>query len=360
MSSRRDPWLDNTKMFLVTAVVVGHSWRLLEPTTGERWIYDFLYFWHVPAFVLVSGYLSRSFEWDGKHLLSVVTTLIVPYLIFEPALYYFRHALGQVETGNVLLIPHWTMWYLPVLAMWRLATPILRLHWVFLPLSVVVSAVGGLWSGQILCVARAMGLLPFFVLGLFISRGALAELQRTWIKPFAVAALLGILLLARDTDEWARTAFLYYDAGYDDLGWSTLPAMKVRLVVIAIGLLGSVSVLALVPRRGGWFSAMGAATMVVYLFHGFVISAAEYAGWAAWADDHVRVAPLVTTVAAVALALGLASAPVRRPLTWAVDPIGSWQRRRTRVRRTGDDGPAPANDGPPSARPERLGPDPRR
>ena len=198
--------------------------------------------------MLVTGYFSRSFRWDRPHLLSLLTTVALPYLVFEPALYYFRHALGQVDTGHLWLVPHWAMWYLPVLFMWRLATPVLRLHWVVLPVAVVLSLVGGLWSGQVLCFARVLGLLPFFVLGLQLSKRGLDWLDRPWIRRAAVAALLVIFVLSRFTDEWARTAFLYYDAGYDDLGYQTLPAMWIRLVVMVIGVVGALSAIALVPR----------------------------------------------------------------------------------------------------------------
>ena len=60
----RDPWLDNAKMTLVTLVVIGHMWTLLPETGLNRHLYDFLYSWHIPAFVLVTGYLSRSFTWE--------------------------------------------------------------------------------------------------------------------------------------------------------------------------------------------------------------------------------------------------------------------------------------------------------
>src|SRR4028119_301068 len=83
--TRRDPWLDNAKMVLVTLVVVGHSWTLLPTTTAGSVLYDFLYLWHVPAFVMVTGYLSRSFTWSRRHLSRLLTTVVVPYLIFEGA-----------------------------------------------------------------------------------------------------------------------------------------------------------------------------------------------------------------------------------------------------------------------------------
>ena len=74
---------------------------------------------------------------------SLVYTLAIPYLIFEPALFYYRReVVGENVTGPLWLEPHWTMWYLIVLLMWRLVTPVLKLHWLFLPLSVIVSLPG--------------------------------------------------------------------------------------------------------------------------------------------------------------------------------------------------------------------------
>ena len=58
---QRDPWFDNAKMALVLLVVVGHAWTLLPKNGLNDHLYDFLYAWHVPAFVFVTGYLSRTF-----------------------------------------------------------------------------------------------------------------------------------------------------------------------------------------------------------------------------------------------------------------------------------------------------------
>lgn len=355
-SHPRDPWLDNTKLVLVTLVVVGHTIGMLKDSAAGEWLYNFVYFWHIPAFVLVTGYFSDSFRWDRRHLVALVTTVALPYLIFEPALYAFRLALGEQLHDPLWLVPHWSMWYLPVLFLWRLATPVLRLHWVVLPVSVAVSLVGGLWSGQVFCAARALGLLPFFVLGLFLARRGLSWLNHRWVARAAVSALATVFVVARFTDEWARTAFLYYDAGYDDLGWSPLPAMWVRLVVMAIGLVGALSVIALVPRGRTWFTGMGAATMVVYLFHGFVVHVVEMGPWPAWATAHVVIGLPATVAAAVGLALLLASPPVRGRLVWAVDPVGSWRRHRREARpagpsRTADVPREPASVAPRSATP---------
>jgi fucose 4-O-acetylase-like acetyltransferase len=210
---------------------------------------------------------------------------------------------------------------------------VLRLHWVVLPLSVVVSLLGGLWSAQLFCFARALGLLPFFVVGLFLTRENLARLQDRWARAAALVALVAISVLARSTDEWARTAFLYYDAGYADLGVSPLPGIWIRLAVIAVGLAGAFAALACVPGHAFAVTAWGSATLVVYLFHGFFVRLSEHLGLADWAVDSGGPGIAVVTAGAVALALVLASPWARRWLEHAVDPVSTWRTHR-RERRT--------------------------
>ena len=89
-----------------------------------------------------------------------------------------------------------------------------------------------------------------------------------------------------------------------------------------LGLLGGAALLAVVPRAGGWFSRLGGATLVVYLFHGFVVKGALYAGFGGWADQHTAAAALTVVVLGAGLALVLASGPVARRLDVLVDPFG--------------------------------------
>lgn len=324
----REPWLDNVKLTLVTLVVIGHSMGLLGGTLRQSQVYVFVYFWHIPAFVLLSGHLSKGFVWDRKHFSSLFTTILLPYLIFEPALYYFRRDIGQFEDGPLWLQPHWAMWYLCVLFFWRLATPVLKTHWIAVPIAVGVSLLGGMTDQLLFCLPRILGLLPFFVLGLHLKRSHLIGLTSWWCKPVAIAALVWIFTISANINEWARPAFLYYDAGYSALGYADGDAMLIRATVLAIGLLGTASILALIPRRASVLSTMGSATLVVYLFHGFVVRYADARGWLdPWLEQEWLSLGIVV-VAATALSLTLAAPPVARVLTWGVDPVGSIGRLR--------------------------------
>jgi fucose 4-O-acetylase-like acetyltransferase len=222
------------------------------------------------------------------------------------------------------------MWYLAALFFWRLMAPaFLALSKpVALGLAVVISLLAGLEAGNILDMARIFGLLPFFVLGLTLS-----DREWGWVRSrravlFAVVGVAVVVVFTRFTDSWINTEWYYYRSRYDSLEPNDLKAASIRAVLLCIGLIGAASCFALVPRARSWFSALGSATLVVYLFHGFFVLSAQYEGFPDWADRHVVWSFAVTTCAAVALALLLAAPPVARALNVLVDPIGWLGRRR--------------------------------
>jgi fucose 4-O-acetylase-like acetyltransferase len=311
-------------MTLVTLVVVGHSWTLLPPGTLHDWAYDFLYAWHIPAFVVVTGYLSRSFAWTPAKLMALVRTVAVPYVVFEAALAWFRYRVGGVQLDDLFTDPHWPMWYLSALFFWRLMAPaFLALpKRVALATAVVISLLAGLFAGNTFDVARILGLLPFFVLGLIMSDREWGWARTRSVVPLALVGVTLVLLVTRFTDSWITTEWYYYRSRYDLLEPDDLKAVAIRAALLCIGLLGAMSFFALVPRARSWFSRLGAATLVVYLCHGFFVLTAQYEGYPGWAEHHLVVSFALTTLAAVLLAMGLAAPPVARALKVVVDPVG--------------------------------------
>jgi fucose 4-O-acetylase-like acetyltransferase len=324
----RDPWFDNAKMALVLLVVVGHSWTLLPHNGLNDHLYDFLYAWHVPAFVFVTGYLSRSFTWAPGRMWQLVRTVAVPYVIFEGALALFRIYVGGEHLRDIFQDPHWPMWYLSALFFWRLLTPVFtRMPTVVaIVVAVATSLVAGLYAGDTLDMARVLGLLPFFVLGLTATKERLERLREPWVRNAAVLVFLAIAVVTTWTDQLAQTEWFYYRSQYGELDVGDGRALLTRGVLLVIGTLGAWSFLALVPRIPGWFTRMGAATLVIYLFHGFFIKSAEYAGYMGWADDHATISLFVTTLAAAGLALLLGWPRVAGVLNHAVDPFGTAER----------------------------------
>jgi fucose 4-O-acetylase-like acetyltransferase len=317
----RDPWFDNAKCLLVTLVVVGHSWTLLPSNWFHGSAYDFLYLWHVPAFVMVTGYLSRRFSWTRRDLRRLLTTVVVPYVVFEGLLALFRATVGGEHLERVWINPHWPMWYLAVLFLWRLATPLLRRLRHPVAVSVAVSLAGG-WVGiEAFDLDRAFGLLPFFTLGLIAEQRHIDALRSYGARVLGVAALATAVVVAfwfggRIGNEW-----FYYRTAYAELGADWLMGPVLRLAFLAAGTALALAFLSLVPTRRLWLTGLGAASLVVYLGHGFFVLAAEYAGFEQWAGQHPVVSWPLATAAAVVVAVGLAWRPVAKRLDKVVTPV---------------------------------------
>lgn len=331
----RDPWLDNAKFALITLVVVGHAWAMLPNTAVVDQAYNFLYLWHMPAFVLIAGYLSRRFDWTAARLWQLVRTVAVPYVLFEAAFALFRQYVRGERLGDLFVDPHWPLWFLTALFCWRLSAPVfLRLpRPVALGTAVVASLLGGFWSTETLDhldLARTLGFLPFFVLGLTATPQRLERLRRPWVQVAGGLVLAATVVGARFVDTWASTDWLYYGS-YHGLGAGDPRGVLTRAVLLTVALACTLGFLALVPRVRGRFTDMGGATMVVYLCHGLVILAVEALGFEAWAAGHELLAAVAVVLGGATLAWTLAWRPVASRLDVVVDPIGYAQRRATRA-----------------------------
>src|SRR5690242_10966477 len=207
-------------MALVTLVVVGHAWVLLPDNAVTDHFYDFLYAWHVPAFVFVTGFLSKKFAYTRVRMWQLVRTVVVPYLLFECAIAMFRIFVGGEELDDLFRDPHWPMWYLAALFFWRLLTPVFRPMPLGLVVAVAVSLVAGIYAGDTLDIARVLGLLPFFVMGLKATPERLELLRRRPAQLAAVGVFVAIWIATTWTDAWASTEWLYYRSRYDEMGYA--------------------------------------------------------------------------------------------------------------------------------------------
>ncbi|WP_110206737.1 acyltransferase family protein [Nocardioides daejeonensis] len=338
----RDPWLDNVKYVLVTFVVMGHALPLAHLDTAlDAQLYDFIYAWHIPAFVLVTGYFSRSFTWSRRHLSALATGLLLPYLVFETVMRQANYHWNDVTVaGPYLINPGWPMWYLVATILWRLASPILGRHWLMFPVSVAAS----LWFGTITAdwtewfdLSRVVGLLPFFTFGLLVRPEHLAMLKSRWAALAGAVVLVGAWQLAARTDDWISTRWLWYSFPYSSLRADGVyvddtTGMLLRLGVMAVGFAAALAVFSLVPRGRHWFTALGSATLVVYLFHGFVIRAAWRLGFPEWAQAQGDWVLWLTLAGAIAVSTVLASPPVASRLVWLVDPVAQLRKRRRTAR----------------------------
>jgi fucose 4-O-acetylase-like acetyltransferase len=329
---QRDAFFDNVKYLAIVLVAVGHAW---EPLKGDsrslEAVYQVVYTFHMPAFIIVSGFFSRSFDMRPDRLKRLITGVAVPYLVFETAYPLFKRLVGDDPHQEISLLDPWYLtWFLCALFIWRLTTPVWKLvrHPLPLALGLAMVASAAPEIGDDLDLQRVLQFLPFFVLGLSMRPEHFQMVRRRSVR----IASVPVFALALAASWWAvprmNTAWFYHRDAAQELGapWWTGPVMV--LALFGCSLVLTACFFAWVPRRSMWFTALGAGTLYGYLLHGFLVKAGDYRGWfeAAWLH-HPLGQGAVTVAAAVAVTL-LCTKPVQRVFRFAMEPRMEWAFKR--------------------------------
>ena len=123
----RDAHLDNAKLAAIVLVVAGHAWAPLTPDShAVKALYLFVFTFHMPAFIFIAGYFTRSWDGQPRRVKKLIARVLVPYLIFETAYTVFLNAVGDRDAPLSLTNPWWMTWFLLALFLWRLTAPVWR------------------------------------------------------------------------------------------------------------------------------------------------------------------------------------------------------------------------------------------
>lgn len=327
----RSDYLDNAKAILITIVVFGHliESALSNPTTLA--LYKTIYAFHMPAFVLLAGYLSRSstfgLKWASE-LLSIALVLVV-----AQGLYATRDAMS----GNFLGLdyylhhPRWVLWYLASLLAWKASLPLLRYGYVSVLLAVAISIVAGwvhydpmLYSWQ-----RTATFLPFFVAGYALQERRMFAPNTKAFRYAAIAIFASAFVFFMSQGSRVETSWLYGRQLYDP---AFGPFEKLQLMALAALLIWAGAML--VPPMTTPFTRFGATTLSVFILHGVVVlSLRESFLRSAMGDS------FIAALIAVGLVALLSHDALSRPFMWL------WRAPKTIIRprrvRAGDDAERP-------------------
>lgn len=270
----RDYYFDNLKFILIIFVVIGHAIEPLIDISGKfKILYCYIFSFHMPLFVFISGYFSKTYINNGNKIKSIQRFLI-PYLLFQ-ILYaiFYKYILHIPSIQITLVIPIYIMWYLLATFIWILITP----YFIQLKHCITIAFVLGILVGYAsdistyLSLSRIIVFYPFYLIGYYMNRSTIEKLFSKKIKIISLLIIILVFLLSLKIPNTFNAAWFYGRDNYILLNSPFWYSGLFRILIYTINILICISILSLVPNHKTKFSKYGMNTIYIYLFHGFII-----------------------------------------------------------------------------------------
>jgi fucose 4-O-acetylase-like acetyltransferase len=336
---KRVPFWDNARFACIALVVIGHGIQRLTGDSNNAYVlYLFIYAFHMPAFAMISGYFSKADPPNRGQMMKVLTDILLPYAVME-IIWSVVQTIVEGKNGFNPSQPSWTLWFLLALGLFRLTLPYLvLLRWPML-WAVLFSVSVGYFDNidSTFSMSRAIGILPFFLLGWkmkqwgLVDKWRIVEKQTWWVRAAAIAVLGGwlavIWVYIQRWREIELHRWFFYDDSYAGIGGDQWWAGLVRLGLIALTTVLCAAFFVLIPRRQTWMTAFGQSTMYVYLLHSFVLYPLRETG--VLTGEHSSAMWLLSMVlACIAITIALSSPFVRTVFRPVVEPRAAWLFRK--------------------------------
>ncbi len=324
----RDAFFDNAKYLAIVFVAMGHSWEpLRDGSRTAAALYITVYAFHMPAFIIISGYFSRSFDMRKDRLQRLITGVAVPYILFEVAYTLFKRWADDDPGYPISLMDPWYLtWFLAALFIWRLTTPLWKIvRWpVPLALSIAVLASLSPDIGDDLDLQRVLQFLPFFVIGLSLRPEHFKLVRRRKARILAVPVFAAALVFAYWAAPRMNAAWFYHRDAAQELAAPWWSGAVMTLAMFGCSLVLVACFFAWIPGRTMWCTALGAGTLYGYLLHGFLAKGSRFWNWydADWMQTPWG-AVLLTLIAGTVITL-LCTPPVQRIFRFAMEPKMTW------------------------------------
>lgn len=325
---QRDPFFDNAKYLTILFVGIGHAWEpIREDSRTAEALYFVMYTFHMPAFILISGYLSRSFEAKPGQIRKLITGIAVPYLILQ-TIYTFFMRWAQEDPSREFHYqePGFALWFLVALFVWRLTTPIWKsLRWpVPVALAIGLAASVTPTISADLNLMRVLQFLPFFVIGLYLKPEHFELVKRRQMRLLAAPVIVGATVFAYWAVPRLDKGWFLHDKAAADFGVPSWVGGVMYLSLFGCGLVMTACFLAWVPRRHMWFTLLGSGTLYAYLLHIFFIQGSRQFEWYEFDGVHDPASLVAITVLAGVMMTVLCTPAVQRIFRYILEPKMDW------------------------------------
>ncbi len=283
----RDIKLSNMKGLLIFLVVFGH---LVSPYQEKfNGLYLFVYSFHIPLFVLVSGYFAKRANFQK------ICNFVLLYLIFQ-FLYKFYVILVNPRRDFELTYdqPYYHLWYLTSMAAWYFIAVIVnklklnnRNKIILIICCFVVGTLsrgvtphlagwlkdyGIYFESHSFSYQRTLTFLPFFMIGMFLSKEGMEKLYNSLKgrKLLPTLVMLGVFAYFVVADCKNYENILKGSYGFDEMKGNAILKIGQISFLYVIAIVMCYIVLNLVSSKMCFITKWGENTLPVFLFHRFI------------------------------------------------------------------------------------------
>lgn len=261
--------VDNIKVLLIFLVVFNHiiAFQLVKVDVIVRYVWYAITIFHMPAFVFISGYLSKK----PQDVLKNVKNLLIPYILGYSLTWYAYVWLGRSMDYELLRPSGTVMWYVLALFIYRLTIEALGKVRFIVPLSIIFA----LWAGTrpefttYLSSSRIVVFFPFFVAG-YLWKSDYTKVVRKFKGKWVLIPISGLLLYAIPNFMMENNIPIDIFRGnhtYQLCGMDNITGMLIRLLMYLVSFVLVLTFLALIPDIKLPITFIGRNTMGIYFFH---------------------------------------------------------------------------------------------
>lgn len=287
-TQNRNYLIDNSKGLLIFLVVLGHSLEFIRKDYEvARLLYVFIYEFHMPVFVFISGYLSKNVE-KGRR--NAVRNFLTPFLLFNiiwnlitlvgPLFLRGKFTELPSEQAFSFFTPGWALWYIFAMFLWKILLPdLLKFKNIF-----ILSVIAGIFVklsgefGSYMALSRTITFAPFFLAGYYSSEEKLKRFRKfTRFNilnkvPSILILIIGVLI-ALIFVNYSNIAdeFFWADRSYSNFNIEIFTGILLYIAVYIIGFAFVYVFINLMPENQTFLSKIGKNTLSVYFLHTYFI-----------------------------------------------------------------------------------------
>lgn len=287
-TQNRNYLIDNSKGLLIFLVVLGHSLEFIRKDYEvARLLYVFIYEFHMPVFVFISGYLSKNVE-KGRR--NAVRNFLTPFLLFNiiwnlitlVGPLFLRGEFTELpsEQAFSFFTPGWALWYIFAMFLWKILLPdLLKFKNIF-----ILSVIAGIFVklsgefGSYMALSRTITFAPFFLAGYYSSEEKLKRFRKfTRFNilnkvPSILILIIGVLI-ALIFVNYSNIAdeFFWADRSYSNFNIEIFTGILLYIAVYIIGFAFVYVFINLMPENQTFLSKIGKNTLSVYFLHTYFI-----------------------------------------------------------------------------------------